>query len=187
MKRCSWCSGDELYCKYHDEEWGVAVHSDRKLFEFLVLEGAQAGLSWITILKKRENYRRAFCDWDYNLVAGFEDEDIERLMRDEGIVRNRLKINSAVNNAKRFLEVRKEFGSFSNYLWKFVDGNVVVENGLTRSDLSDEISKDLKRRGFSFVGSTIVYAFLQAVGVVWGHEVGCFCEERDNGEKNGNK
>ena len=174
MKRCSWCNNDEVYKKYHDEEWGVESHDDRYLFEMLILEGAQAGLSWITILKKRKAYTRAFRDWNYNLVAKFGEADIGMLMRDEGIVRNRLKILSAINNAKRFLEIRDEFGSFSNYLWGFVGGKVVVESGLTRSDLSDEISKDLKRRGFSFVGSTIVYAFLHAVGVVNGHEVGCF-------------
>lgn len=175
MKRCFWCSDDELYCKYHDEEWGVPVHDDRKLFEFLILEGAQAGLSWITILRKRENYRRAFDDWDYNLVAGYDEGDVKRLMLNEGIVRNRLKILSAVGNAKVFLKIRKEFGSFDSYLWGFVDGKVVVEDGsLVRSELSDEISNDLRRRGMKFVGSVIVYAFLQAVGVVWGHETGCF-------------
>ena len=185
MKRCSWCSDDEIYRKYHDNEWGVPVYDDRVLFEFLILEGAQAGLSWITILKKREAYRKAFSDWDYDKVALFDEGDVERLMGSPldtlsdrtgqgGIVRNRLKILSAVNNAKRFVEVRDEFGSFSEYLWGFVDDKVVVGDGsLTRSGLSDEVSADLKRRGFSFVGSTIVYAFLQAMGVVCGHEIGC--------------
>ncbi len=174
MKRCSWVGDDELYQRYHDEEWGVPVYDDKKLFEFLILEGAQAGLSWITILKKRDNYRRAFVGWDYEKVALFGEDDVERLMNDTGIVRNRLKILSATNNAKRFIGVRDEFGSFSEYLWGFVCGIPVVESGnLVRSELSDLISVDLKRRGFGFVGSVIVYAFLQAVGVVDGHEDGC--------------
>jgi len=184
MKRCSWCSDDEIYKRYHDEEWGVPVHDDRVLFEFLVLEGAQAGLSWITILKKREAYRKAFVDWDFERVAKFGDEDVERLMGDsprddsgelDVIVRNRLKIRSAIRNAKVFLGIRKEFGSFSDYLWGFADGVPVVGDGsLTESELSREISKDLKRRGMSFVGPIIIYAFLQAVGIVNDHEVGCF-------------
>ncbi len=176
MKRCSWCSNDELYKKYHDEEWGIPVYDDQKLFEFLVLEGAQAGLSWITILRKRESYRKAFDDFDFEKVALYDENDIKRLMEDEGIVRNRLKINSSIENAKVFLEIRKEFGSFDKYLWRFVDGKIVVEDGsLVKSDLSDEISVDLRRRGMKFVGSVIVYAFLQAVGVIWGHETECFC------------
>ena len=175
MKRCSWCGGDEFYIKYHDEEWGVPVRDDRKLFEFLILEGAQAGLSWITILKKREAYRETFYDWDFERVARYTEKDIERLMGDAGIVRNRLKIMSAVRNAKVFVEIRDEFGSFSDYLWGFVDGIPVIGDGsLTESELSLEISVDLKKRGMSFVGATIVYAFLQAVGVVNGHEDGCF-------------
>jgi len=174
MKRCSWCSVDEVYQKYHDEEWGVPVHDDLKLFEFLILEGAQAGLSWITILRKREAYRRAFDKFDFEKVALYSDEDVERLMGDEGIVRNRLKILSAISNARAFISVKNEFGSFSKYLWNFVDGKVVVGDGsLTRSELSDLISADLKGRGFGFVGSTIVYAFLQAVGVIWDHEKNC--------------
>ena len=175
MKRCSWCSEDELYQKYHDGEWGVPVHEDRVLFEFLILEGAQAGLSWITILKKREAYRRAFSEWDFEKVALYNEDDFERLVGNEGIVRNRLKIRSAINNAKRFVEVVNEFGSFSDYLWGFVGGEVVLGDGVSvSSGLSEEISGDLKRRGFSFVGPVIVYAFLQAVGIVRDHEVGCF-------------
>ena len=184
MKRCSWVGDDELYQRYHDEEWGVPVYDDKKLFEFLILEGAQAGLSWITILKKRDNYRRAFVGWDYEKVALFDEGDVERLMApldtssdrtgQGAIVRNRLKILSAINNAKRFIEVRDEFGSFSEYLWGFVNGIPVVESGnMVRSELSDLVSADLKKSGFSFVGSVIVYAFLQAVGVVDGHEDGC--------------
>jgi DNA-3-methyladenine glycosylase I len=189
MKRCSWVTDDELYWKYHDEEWGVPVYDDLKLFEFLILEGAQAGLSWITILKKRENYREAFDGFDYEKIALYSEDKIEELMRDVGIVRNRLKILSAINNAKRFIEVRDEFGSFSKYLWGFArereDGELEVADreddwrAPTSSELSDEISKDLKKRGFNFVGSIIVYAFLQAVGVVDDHESGCF---RKNGD-----
>ncbi len=174
MKRCSWCGEDELYLKYHDCEWGVPVFDDLKLFEFLILEGAQAGLSWITILKKREAYRRAFDEFDFEKVALYSDEDVERLMGDEGIVRNRLKILSAISNARAFILVRNEFGSFSKYLWNFVGGKVVVGNGsLTKSELSDLISMDLKKRGMKFVGSTIVYAYLQAIGVIWDHEKNC--------------
>ena len=186
VRRCSWCSGDELYQKYHDEEWGVPVHDDRVLFEFLILEGAQAGLSWITILKKREAYRKAFSDWDYNLVAKYGEGDVGRLMtpldtKDQtgqgSIVRNRLKILSAVNNARVFLKVREEFGSFNKYLWGFVNGKSIAgKEGEVRSDLSDEISNDLRKRGMKFVGPVIMYAFLQAVGVVWGHEAECFCK-----------
>ena len=187
MKRCSWCLDDELYRKYHDEEWGVVVRDDKKLFEFLILEGAQAGLSWITILRKRENYRRAFDGFDFEKIALYEDKDIERLMKDVGIVRNRLKILSAVRNAKAFIEVRKEFGSFSKYVWGFAQRREIRDKKLeirgedwrppVSSDLSDEISEDLKKRGMNFVGSTIIYAFLQAVGVVCDHEVGCFLRD----------
>ncbi len=174
MKRCSWCGEDELYQKYHDEEWGVPVYDDRILFEFLILEGAQAGLSWITILKKRGAYRAAFDGFDWEKIALYSEEDFDRLMGNEGIVRHRLKILSAVNNAKRFGEIVIEFGSFSDYLWKFVDGKVIYCDGdLGCSELSDLISLDLKKRGFSFVGTRIVYAFLQAVGVVCGHEKCC--------------
>lgn len=181
MKRCEWVPlGNELYVKYHDKEWGVAVHSDRVLFEFLILEGAQAGLSWSTILKKRENYRKAFDRFDFEKVAKYGSRKVESLMKDAGIVRNRLKINSAVRNAKVFISIRKEFGSFDKYIWGFVGGEV-VDNKIKRmkdipatTDLSDEISKDLKKRGMNFVGSTIIYAFMQAVGIVNDHEVGCF-------------
>jgi DNA-3-methyladenine glycosylase I len=174
MKRCSWCNDEEIYQKYHDEEWGVPVHDDVKLFEFLILEGAQAGLSWITILKRRGGYRRAFDGFNFEKVAEYSDDDLIRLMGNEEIIRNKLKIESAINNAKRFCEIRQEFGSFDKYLWGFVGGEVVVADGTqTRSELSDRISEDLKKRGFSFVGTTIVYAYLQAVGVIWDHEVGC--------------
>jgi DNA-3-methyladenine glycosylase I len=166
--------------RYHDEEWGVPVRDDRRLFEFLILEGAQAGLSWSTILKKRGNYRRAFARFDAAKVASFGARDAKRLMADSGIVRNRLKIESAIGNARALLEVRREFGSFGSYLWGFVEGQPVqsrrrsMRDVPARTPLSDAISKDLKRRGFRFVGSTIVYAFMQAVGLVNDHLVGCF-------------
>lgn len=181
MKRCEWVPlGNELYVKYHDKEWGVPVHSDRKLFEMLILEGAQAGLSWSTILKKRENYRKAFDGWDFEKVARYTDSKVERLMKDVGIVRNLLKINSAVRNAKVFIEIRNEFGSFDKYIWGFVDGKAIdnkfrsMNDVPATSELSDEISRDLKRRGMNFVGSVIVYAFMQAIGLVNDHESGCF-------------
>jgi len=179
-RRCPWCLGSELYRRYHDEEWGVPVHDDRTLFEFLVLEGAQAGLSWSTILAKRENYRRAFARFDPAKVARFGPRDARRLMRDAGIVRNRLKIESTITNARAFLEVRREFGTFDAYLWKFVNGIPLKTRRMTmkevpgRTDLSDAIGKDLKRRGFRFVGSTIVYAYMQAVGMVNDHLVTCY-------------
>ncbi len=180
LTRCPWCEGTDLYRRYHDEEWGVPVHDDQRHFEFLVLESAQAGLSWSTILKKRENYRKAYRGFDPRVVARFGPRDRERLLKDAGIVRNRLKIESSINNAKRFLEVQEEFGSFDNYLWGFVEGKPLVNKWKTlseipaKTDLSDTISKDLKKRGFRFVGSTIIYAHLQAVGVVNDHLVSCF-------------
>jgi len=180
VRRCPWCGDDPLYVRYHDEEWGVPVHDDRKLFEFLVLEGAQAGLSWLTILRRREGYRRAFAGFDPEAVARFDETDIERLRNDASIIRNRAKIRSAVVNARAFLAVREEFGSFDRYIWRFVDGRPIV-NTWTRDEdipaatpLSETISRDLKARGFSFVGPTIVYAHLQATGMVNDHLVNCF-------------
>ncbi|MDR3234103.1 MAG: DNA-3-methyladenine glycosylase I [Planctomycetaceae bacterium] len=179
-KRCEWCGNDPLYVKYHDEEWGVPVFDDVKLFEFLVLEGAQAGLSWITVLRKRENYRKAFAGFNPKKVAAFTAEDIRRLLNDSGIIRNRLKIESAISNAKQVLGVQKEFGSLSNYLWSFVPNNTPISGHWKSIDelpaktaLSDKISKELKRRGFKFVGSTICYSFLQAVGIVNDHIESC--------------
>jgi len=178
--RCSWCGTDPLYVRYHDEEWGVPLHDDRKLFEFLVLEGAQAGLSWITILRKRPAYQKAFDRFDPEKVARYDARKVAALLGDEGIVRNRQKIESAVKNARAFLEVQEEFGSFDAYQWGFVDGQPIVNRRRTitdvppRSDVSDALSKDLKRRGFSFVGSTIVYAHMQAVGMVNDHVTRCF-------------
>jgi DNA-3-methyladenine glycosylase I len=165
--------------RYHDQEWGKPTHSDRRHFEFLVLEGAQAGLSWRTILHRREAYRKAFCDFDWIQVARMDDRDVERLLKDPGIIRNRLKIKSATGNARRFTEVVEDSGSFDNYLWHFTDGKTIdnlptsPEDLPSTSELSDRISKDLKARGFTFVGSTVVYAHLQAVGIVNDHLVGC--------------
>ena len=176
MKRCTWPK-NELAIRYHDEEWGVPLHDDEKLFEFLILEGAQAGLSWDTILRKRENYRKAFDGFDVNKVARYTDKRIEKLLKDEGIIRNRLKVASAVSNAKAFLKVQKEFGSFDKYIWSFIDNKPIVnrwkETGQipATSKESDEISKDMKKRDFKFVGSTIIYAHMQATGMVNDHLV----------------
>jgi len=179
-ERCEWAGSDPLYQRYHDEEWGVPLHDDQRLFEFLILEGSQAGLSWITILRKRENYRAAFAGFDPERVARFNARKLASLMENPGIVRNRLKIESTKANARAFLEVQGEFGSFDDYLWRFVDG-VSIQNRWrslkdipARTEVSDALSRDLKRRGFRFVGSTICYAFMQAVGMVNDHVVKCF-------------
>lgn len=183
MNRCEWAK-DELMIKYHDNEWGIPVHDDRKLFEMLVLEGAQAGLTWLTILKRREGYRKAFDDFDPITVSKYDTKDIARLLKNADIIRNKLKIKSAINNAKRFLETKKEFGSFDKYLWSFVDYKPITNNYKNlasippHTSLSDKLSKDLKNRGFSFVGSTICYAFLQSVGVVNDHLVDCFTRKK---------
>jgi DNA-3-methyladenine glycosylase I len=181
VRRCEWVPEDNpLYVAYHDEEWGVPVHDDRELFELLTLEGAQAGLAWITILRKREGYREAFAGFDPAAVARFKPRDVERLMADEGIVRNRLKIESTVNNAARVLQVQEELGSFDAYLWSFVEGAPIVGNWRTSAEIPAEtgeskaLSKDLKRRGFRFVGPTVCYAFMQAVGLVDDHTLVCF-------------
>jgi DNA-3-methyladenine glycosylase I len=179
-KRCSWSGTDPLYVSYHDDEWGVPAHDDRVLFEFLVLEGAQAGLSWSTILHKRDAYRRAFDGFDPRKVARYDKRKVAALLADAGIVRNRAKIESAIKNAKAFLDVQEEFGSFDAYQWRFVDGRPVqnrrrtVGEILPRSPQSDAMSKDLKARGFTFVGSTIIYAHMQAIGMVNDHVVDCF-------------
>lgn len=177
---CSWPKGDHLLIKYHDNEWGSPLHNDKKLFEFLVLEGFQAGLSWLTILKKRENFRKAFDRFDFNKVATYDRQKINSLLENSGIIRNKLKIESTVANAKAFIEVRKEFGTFDTYIWNFT-GNKPIHNGFesikeipARTELSDFISKDLKKRGFKFVGSTIVYAHMQATGMVNDHIKSCF-------------
>ena len=181
VKRCPWSVGvGDDYVRYHDEEWGVPVHDDRTHFEFLLLEGAQAGLSWSTILRKREGYRKAFADFDPVKVARFNTRSEKRLLNDEGIVRNRLKVSSAITNARAFLEVQDEFGSFDNYIWRFVDGKPIVNRWRRQSQVpattkeSDALSKDLKSRGFRFVGSTIVYAHMQATGLVNDHTTSCF-------------
>ncbi len=178
--RCSWCGDDSLYVRYHDFEWGLPLHDDRRLFEFLVLEGAQAGLSWITILRKRENYRRAFDDFDPRKIAGYGEKKIEGLLADSGIIRNRLKIASAVRNARAFMQIQQEFESFDAYLWRFVDGRPKQNRWQTLKEIpaatneSKALSKDLIRRGCSFVGPSICYAFMQAVGMVNDHVVDCF-------------
>ena len=178
--RCGWCVGDSLYEAYHDEEWGVPVYDDDTLFEFLILETFQAGLSWITILRKRENFRKAFDNFDYKKVANYTQKKIDSLLEDAGIIRNKLKIHATVSNAKAFIQVQEEFGSFSNYIWKFTNGKPIkntLENykhAPATTELSDSISKDLKKRGFKFVGSTVIYAHMQATGMVNDHEVGCF-------------
>ena len=178
--RCPWCLSFEQYIKYHDEEWGVPVHDDNLHFEFLVLEGAQAGLSWAMILKKRENYRKAFAGFDPAKVARFSESKIEKMLLDPGIVRNRLKVNGAVNNAKRFLEVQKEFGSFDKYIWSFVNGKPIVNKWASIKEIkpttkeSDLLSKDLIKRGFKFVGSTVIYSHMQACGLVNDHLVDCW-------------
>jgi DNA-3-methyladenine glycosylase I len=181
--RCAWAGTDPLYVKYHDEEWGVPLHDDRRLFEMLILEGAQAGLSWITILRKRPAYRKAFDNFDPQKVARYDARKKRRLLADAGIVRNRLKIDAAVTNARAFLEIQKEFGSFDAYVWRFVGGAPIVNRRNTMKDVpatspeSDALSKDLKKRGFRFVGSTICYAFMQATGMVNDHVVGCIKHE----------
>lgn len=178
--RCPWPSDDKLMIEYHDKEWGVPLHNDRKLFEFLLLEGFQAGLSWRTILHKRQNFRKAFDNFDFNKIAKYDKRKINSLMKDSGIVRNKLKIESAVRNAKAFIAVRKEFGTFDNYIWNFVDGKPFknkfrsLKELPARTELSDFISKDLKKRGFNFVGSTIIYAHMQATGMVNDHLTSCF-------------
>ena len=175
--RCFWANPkNERYIRYHDEEWGSPVHDDRHLFEMLVLESFQAGLSWECILNKREHFRAAFDDFEPEKVCGYGEEKINALCQDPGIVRNRRKIEAAVDNARIFRTIQKECQSFSNYLWEWTDGKTIYETGKTRSELSDAISADLKKRGMKFVGTTIVYAYLQAVGVIYSHEKGCFLE-----------
>lgn len=178
--RCPWPSDDKLMIKYHDKEWGVPLHNDKKLFEFLILEGFQAGLSWRTVLHKRENFRKAFDNFDFNKVAKYDKRKINSLLKDEGIIRNKLKIKGAVKNAKAFLEIRKKFGTFDKYIWGFIKGKPILNKSKSlrelpaKTDLSDHISKDMKKRGFTFVGSTIVYAHMQATGMVNDHLMSCY-------------
>ncbi|MBG6060344.1 DNA-3-methyladenine glycosylase I [Flavobacterium sp. CG_9.1] len=179
-KRCDWCTSSDLYKKYHDEEWGVPVYDDATLFEFLLLETFQAGLSWITILNKRENFRKAFDQFDYQKIARYNDDKILDLLQDAGIIRNKLKVYSVITNAQAFIKIQEEFGSFSNYIWNFVDGKPVINNRNSLKDVpattpfSNMISKDLKKRGFKFLGSTVVYAYLQATGIVNDHLESCW-------------
>ena len=180
LRRCEWSSSDPIYIKYHDEEWGVPLHSDRKIFEFIVLDSMQAGLSWLTVLKKRENYRRAFDGFDPKKISGFGRRKVEALMIDPGIIRNRMKINATIRNAEAFDRIAGEFGSFDKYIWGFVGGKTITNKYASLSRIpatsreSDAMSKDLKKRGFSFVGSTICYAFMQAAGLVNDHATYCF-------------
>ncbi|MCX2431781.1 DNA-3-methyladenine glycosylase I [Pedobacter sp. GR22-10] len=178
--RCTWAGTDPLYIKYHDEEWGKPVYDDQTLFEFLILEGAQAGLSWITILRRRENYRKAFANFDVQKVAAFNEQDVERLLNDQGIIRNKLKVNAAILNARLFIEIQKEFGSFYNYIWAYIPGHKTIENNIQKmsdvpasTEISDRMSKDMKKRGFKFFGTTICYAFMQATGMVNDHLMNC--------------
>jgi len=179
MKRCSWGGGESMI-EYHDKDWGVQVHDDRLLFEFLVLEGAQAGLSWETILKRRKTYKKAYDNFDVKKISKYAAKDVKRLLNDQGIIRNKLKVKSSIENAKNFIKIQEEFGSFDKYIWKFVSNKQIVNTFKSIKEIpattkiSDEISRDLKKRGFSFVGSTIIYAFMQAVGLVNDHDVSCF-------------
>jgi DNA-3-methyladenine glycosylase I len=178
--RCGWCNGDALYEAYHDQEWGVPVYDDDTLFEFLVLETFQAGLSWITVLRKRENFRKAFDHFNYKKIAHYKQDKIDALLQDSGIIRNKLKVHATVTNAQSFMTIQKEFGSFCNYIWKFVDGKPIknaikdYKTSHATTSVSDALSKDLKKRGFKFVGSIVVYAHMQATGMVNDHEVNCF-------------
>ncbi|MEL0454979.1 DNA-3-methyladenine glycosylase I [Flavobacteriaceae bacterium SZ-1-7] len=180
LHRCGWCVGDDLYETYHDKEWGVPVYDDETLFEFLTLETFQAGLSWITILRKRENFRKAFDDFDYKKIALYTQDKMDSLLLDAGIIRNKLKVKATVTNAQAFIKIQEEFGSFSKYIWGFVDGKPIKntlknhKSAPANTPLSDTINKDLKKRGFKFVGTTVVYAHMQATGMVNDHEVGCF-------------
>lgn len=181
MKRCDWVTTDELYIKYHDEEWGKPVYDDETLFELLVLESFQAGLSWLTILRKRENFRKAFDGFDYKLIANYSPDKVSELLKNDGIIRHRGKIEASINNAQRFMEIQQEFGSFSKYIWSFVNHLPIINNFTSikqvpaTTAISDALAKDLKKRGFKFMGSTTVYAFMQAVGMVNDHIVGCEC------------
>jgi len=178
--RCGWCVGDPLYEAYHDEEWGTPVYDDDTLFEFLILETFQAGLSWITVLRKRENFRKAFDNFDYKKIANYKQNKVDDLLQDAGIIRNKLKVNATITNAQYFMKIQEEFGSFSKYIWAFVDGKPIknklkdYRKGPANTTLSDALSKDLKKRGFKFVGTTVVYAHMQATGMVNDHEVSCF-------------
>lgn len=189
LTRCAWAGTEQIYIDYHDNEWGIPLHDDRMLFEMLILEGMQAGLSWITVLKKREDFRRAFDSFDAEKIAKYGEDKIEELMGNAKIIRNRRKITAAVGNAKAFLEIQREYGSFDKFIWSYVNGTPIVNRFKTLSEmpantpLSDKISKDLKKRGFNFVGTTIVYSFMQAVGMVDDHLISCPCHSDNRGKK----
>lgn len=172
--RCTWANSEDIYIRYHDEEWGVPTHDDDELFEMLVLESFQAGLSWITILKKRENFRKAFDDFDVVKVAGYGEEKINELLENAGIIRHKGKITSAINNARIFIAIQEEFGSFDEYIWGFTDGEIIKAEFLTESELSKKISKDLKKRGMKFVGPTIIYSYLESIGIIDNHQECCY-------------
>lgn len=183
-RRCRWCNlNNPLYIDYHDKEWGVPEYDDGKLFELLILESFQAGLSWECVLNKREAFREAFDGFDLETVCGYEEEKLEELMQNKGLIRNRLKMKAAVNNAKIFREIRNEYGTFASYFWKYTDGKTIYEWGKTTSELSDQISKDLKKRGMKFVGSTIIYSYLQAAGIIHSHEEGCFLHRKASADE----
>ncbi|WP_394175839.1 DNA-3-methyladenine glycosylase I [Guptibacillus hwajinpoensis] len=187
MKRCAWVNDEEIYNVYHDQEWGIPVCDDQKLFEMLILEGAQAGLSWITILKRRENYREAFDEFNVEKVASYDEDKVQQLLSNEGIIRNKLKVRGTVKNAKAFLTIQKEFGSFSSYIWAFTEGTPIINNWQStdevpaETELSKKISKDMKKRGFTFVGPVIMYSFMQAVGMVYDHTKDCFRHPTNQG------
>ncbi|PRX52493.1 DNA-3-methyladenine glycosylase I [Salegentibacter salegens] len=180
LQRCGWCEGDALYEAYHDNEWGVPVYNDETIFEFLILETFQAGLSWITVLRKRENFREAFDDFDYKKIANYSEDKIQELLQNPGIIRNKLKVRATVTNAQNFIKIQEEFGSFSKYIWSFVGGEPIqneiedYKKAPATTAISDKLSKDLKKKGFKFVGSTVMYAHMQATGMVNDHEVSCF-------------
>ena len=182
IKRCSWVTDDEIYIKYHDEEWGVPTHDDHKLFEMLILESFQAGLSWITILKKRENFRKAFDNFDYVKISEYNDNKVNELRENEGIIRHKGKINATINNAKIFMKIQDEFGSFDSYIWEFTNGKIIKAEFKTESELSKTISKDLKKRGMKFVGPTIIYSYLESIGIINNHQENCF--KFDKNDKN---
>ena len=181
MQRCKWCNLDNpLYVKYHDEEWGEPTYDDKELFELLILESFQAGLSWECILNKRENFRHAYDNFDIDKIVCYDETKINELKENKGIIRNKLKIKASINNAKIFKQIKKEYGSFSKYIWGFTNGKIIYEIGKTSSELSDKISKDLKKRGMTFVGTTIIYAYLQAIGIVNSHDENCFKYKKGN-------
>ena len=173
-KRCKWVTDDEIYIKYHDEEWCIPKHDDQEIFELLILESFQSGLSWLTILKKRENFRKAFDNFDYEKIAEYDDDKIDELLSNEGIIRNKAKINATINNAKVFMDIQEEFGSFDDYIWDFTDGEIIKAEYETESDLSKKIAKDLKKRGMKFVGPKTVYSFMESIGIINNHEKKCF-------------